>query len=185
MTMLIMNQRKTIKEMSKVIHALYDDDEKLLDGVKALRSSDIHIVDVYSPFPVHGLDIALGIPKTRLAICAFIYAMTGFVAAATMMWYMMIVDWPMNIGGKPSFSFIENLPAFVPILFEASVFCAAHGMVITFLLRSWILPGVSNKNPDPRTTDDLHLVELDLDDKEASEAVKILKSSGAKEINEK
>lgn len=183
--MLMKNQRKTTKKMSKVIHALYDDDVKLLDGVKALRSSEIHIEEVYSPYPVHGLDTAMGLPRTRLGICAFIYAMTGLTAAATMMWYMMIVDWPMNIGGKPSFSFIENVPAFVPILFEASVFCAAHGIVLTFLLRSWILPGVSNKNPDPRTTDDLHLLELNLDDKEASEALKILKKSGATEINEK
>jgi len=90
----------------------------------------------------------------------------------------------MNIGGKPSFSLIENLPSFVPILFESGVFCAAHGMVITFLLRSWILPGVSNKNPDPRTTDDLHLIELALDGKEATDATSILKKSGAVEINE-
>lgn len=185
MKMLMRNRQKTTKKMSKVIHALYDDDVKLISCVKELRSNDIIIKDVYSPYPVHGLDTALGLPKTRLAICAFIYAMTGLVACVVMIWYMMIVDWPMNVGGKPSFSFIENLPAFVPILFEASIFCAAHGMVLTFFLRSWILPGVSNKNPDPRTTDDLHLLELELDDKESSAALTILKKSGATEINEK
>ena len=52
--------------------------------------------------------------------------------------YIMIVDWPQNIGGKPSFSFIENMPAFVPIMFEMTVFHAAHLMVITFYLRSRI-----------------------------------------------
>ena len=101
-----------------------------------------------------------------------------------MMGYMNIVDWPMNIGGKPSFSFIENLPSFVPILFECGVFCAAHGMVLTFLLRSWILPGVSNTNPDPRTTDDKFLILLHLEDNEANDAESILKKSGAVEINE-
>jgi len=172
------------QKMSKTIHGFYADDEKLIEGVKELRSKGIHIKEVYNPYPVHGLDSAMGLPRTRLGICAFMYAMAGVTACLTMMWYMMIHDWPMNIGGKPSFSLIENLPAFVPILFESGVFCAAHGMVITFLLRSWILPGVSNKNPDPRTTDDLHLIELALDGKEATEAKSILKKSGAVEINE-
>jgi hypothetical protein len=51
-------------------------------------------------------------------------------------WYMNIFDWPMDIGGKPSFAFYKNLPAFIPVTFESTVLCAAHGMVITFLLRS-------------------------------------------------
>jgi hypothetical protein len=102
-----------------------------------------------------------------------------------MMTYMMIWDWPMDIGGKPSFTLIENLTAFVPILFESGVFCAAHGMALTFLLRSWVLPGVSAKNPDLRTTDDMHLIELSLDKEEADKAKDILTKCGAAEVNEK
>ncbi|MBN4072270.1 DUF3341 domain-containing protein, partial [Flavobacteriales bacterium AH-315-E23] len=59
-----------------------------------------------------------------------------------------------------------------------------HGMALTFLLRSWILPGVSNSNPDTRTTDDKFLVLLHLDEKDAKSAESILKNSGAVEINE-
>ena len=91
----------------------------------------------------------------------------------------------MDIGGKPSMSLIENITAFIPILFESGVFCAAHGMALTFLLRSWILPGVSAKNPDLRTTDDMHLIELSLDTKGAEEAKAILSKSGAVEVIEK
>ena len=104
---------------------------------------------------------------------------------ALMIWYMMIFDWPMNIGGKPSFSFIENIPAFVPVLFECGVFCAAHLMVLTFFLRSWLLPGVTAKNPDPRTTDDKFLIEIHIDsENDSKEVISILKQSGTVEINE-
>jgi hypothetical protein len=56
-------------------------------------------------------------------------------------WYFMILDWPMNIGGKPSqASTIRTSPAFVPVLFEFTVLCAAHGMAITYLIRNKTCP---------------------------------------------
>jgi hypothetical protein len=67
----------------------------------------------FTPFPVHGLDKAMGIPPTRLAICAFIYGCIGLTVATTMMNYIMIEDWPQDIGGKPSFAYYQNMPAFV------------------------------------------------------------------------
>ena len=147
----------------KILHALYDDDDKLMDAVKDLKASNFYIDEVYTPFPVHGLDKALGLKPTRLAILSFIYGCIGFSFAIFMMNYIMIVDWPQNIGGKPSFSFLENLPAFIPVSFEFSVFCAAHGMVITYLLRNGTLPGMPATNPDPRTTDDKFVMEITTD----------------------
>jgi hypothetical protein len=88
------------------------------------------------------------------------YATTGTTLALLGMWYFMISDWPMNIGGKPSFSLIENLPAFIPVTFEFSVLCGAHGMAITYLLRNGTLPGMPATNPDPRTTDDKFVMEI-------------------------
>ena len=99
-----------------------------------------------------------------------------------MMNYIMIADWPQNIGGKPSFSYIENMPAFVPIMFELTVFFAAHLMVITFYLRSRMWPFKKAENPDPRTTDDHFLVEINVDEVTGN-LKKILKDSGAIEIN--
>ena len=98
------------------------------------------------------------------------------------MYYIMIVDWPQNIGGKPSFSYLENMPAFVPIMFEMTVFHAAHLMVITFYLRSRMWPLKKAENPDPRTTDDHFLIELRSDKTEVS-LKKFLKQTGAVEIN--
>jgi hypothetical protein len=93
----------------------------------------------------------------------------------------MIEDWPQNIGGKPSFSFIENMPAFVPIMFELTVFFAAHLMVITFYLRSRLWPFKKAENPVLSTTDDKFLMELELNDRE-KELRGLLKKTGALEI---
>ena len=126
------------------------------------------IRDRYSPFPIHGIDPVIGIKRTRLAICSFMYAMTGTSLALLGMWYFMIQDWPMNIGGKPSFTLLENVTAFIPVTFEFSVLCGAHGMAITYLLRNGTLPGMPASNPDPRTTDDKFVVEITTDNNSMS-----------------
>lgn len=168
---------------TKVIHALYTDDDVLMSAVKAVKSEKHHIEEIYTPFPVHGLDKAMGLEPTRIAIAAFLYGCVGLIVATTMMNFIMIEDWPQNIGGKPSFSYIENMPAFVPIMFELTVFFAAHLMVITFYLRSRMWPLKEAENPDPRTTDDHFLIEI-ITDKPVAALKKLLKDSGAVEINE-
>ena len=75
------------------------------------------------------------------------------------------------------------MPAFVPIMFEMTVFHAAHLMVITFYLRSRMWPLKEAENPDPRTTDDHFLIEI-ITDKPVAALKKLLKDSGAVEINE-
>ena len=163
--------------MNKVFHVMYDDDDKLLEAARELVGKGIHVNDVYSPFPIHGIDPIIGVKRTRLAITSFMYAMTGTSLALLGMWYFMISDWPMNIGGKPSFSLFENVPAFIPVTFEFSVLCGAHGMAITYFLRNGTLPGMPAKNPDPRTTDDKFVMEImtsnnELDAKKLEAAIK-------------
>ena len=154
--------------MSKIFHVMYDDDAKVMAAAKALVGQGIRVKDVYSPFPIHGIDPIIGIKRTRLAIASFMYAMTGTSLALLGMWYFMINDWPMNIGGKPSFSLIENVTAFLPVTFEFSVLCGAQGMAITYLLRNGTLPGMPATNPDPRTTDDKFVVEITTDNNSMS-----------------
>ena len=154
--------------MSKIFHVMYDDDAKVMTAAGKLVGQGIQVKDVYSPFPIHGIDPVIGIKRTRLAICSFMYAMTGTSLALLGMWYFMIQDWPMNIGGKPSFSLLENVTAFIPVTFEFSVLCGAHGMTITYLLRNGTLPGMPASNPDPRTTDDKFVVEITTDNNSMS-----------------
>ena len=167
---------------SKFIHALYNDDDVLMSAVKAVKAEKHYIEEIYTPFPVHGLDKVMGLAPTRIAIAAFLYGCIGLAVATAMMNFIMIEDWPQNIGGKPSFSYIENMPAFVPIMFELTVFFAAHLMVITFYLRSRMWPFKKAENPDPRTTDDHFLMEIPIQDNE-KQLKTLLAKTGAVELH--
>ena len=169
-------------QKNKVIHALYTDDDVLMAAVKAVKAENHYIEEVYTPFPVHGLDKVMGLEPTRIAIASFMYGCIGLTVSVLMMNYIMIEDWPQNIGGKPSFSFIENMPAFVPIMFELTVFFAAHLMVITFYLRSRMWPFKRAENPDPRTTDDHFLIEIPINENE-KELKSLLTKTGAVELH--
>ncbi|MDA7580035.1 MAG: DUF3341 domain-containing protein [Crocinitomicaceae bacterium] len=172
----------------KVIYAMYDDDDVLKDGAKKLVSKGVKVTEVFSPFPIHGIDPIIGIENTRLGIMAFIYGLTGLTLATLGMRYFMIVDWPMNIGGKPNFSYLENILSFVPISFEFTVLCAAHGMAITYFLRNKTLPGMPAQNPDPRTTDDRFVIELRTSENSqftAKELEAMIKDTGIVELDQK
>ena len=166
---------------NKVVHAIYNDDDVLMDAVKQTRKAHHHIEEVFTPFPVYGLDKAMGLAPTRLAITSFIYGAIGLSTAIWMMNYIMISDWPQDIGGKPSFSYIENMPAFVPVMFELTVFFAAHLMVITFYMRSRLWPFKQAENPDVRTTDDHFLMEVAVNNNE-EELISFFNKTGAVEV---
>ncbi|MDB4648690.1 DUF3341 domain-containing protein [Crocinitomicaceae bacterium] len=171
----------------KVIYVMYDDDGVLKDGAKKLVSKGVKISDTFSPFPIHGIDPIIGVKNTRLGIMAFLYGLTGLTLATIGMRFFMIEDWPMNIGGKPSFSYLENILSFVPISFEFTVMCAAHGMAITYLLKNKTLPGMPAQNPDPRTTDDKFVMEIRTAENsiEEKELDKLIKDTGFIEIDKK
>lgn len=172
----------------KVIYAMYDDDDVLKHGAKKLVAKGVKVAEVFSPFPVHGIDPIIGVKNTRLGIMAFLYGMTGLTLVTIGMRYFMIVDWPMNIGGKPSMSYIQNMLAFIPITFEFTVLCAAHGMALTYFLRNKTLPGIPAQNPDPRTTDDRFVMEIRTSDNTqftAEELEALLKQTGIVELDQK
>jgi hypothetical protein len=152
-----------------------------MDAVKATRKAHHHIEEIYTPFPVHGLDKAMGLAPTRIAIAAFLYGCTGLTFATWLLNNIMISDWPQDIGGKPSFSYIQNMPAFVPVMFEETVFFAAHLMVITFYMRSKLWPFKKAENPDVRTTDDHFLMEVSVNNNE-DELTSFFQNTGAVEV---
>ncbi|HQV50845.1 MAG: DUF3341 domain-containing protein [Flavobacteriales bacterium] len=171
-----------------VIYAVYEDPEQLKDGARKLVSNGVKVKDVFSPFPVHGIDPIIGVTRTRLAIASFMFGLTGLALAILGITYFMIWDWPMNIGGKPNMTLYQNIPAFVPVMFEFTVLCAAHGMVITYLIRNKTLPGMPARNPDPRSTDDKFIIEVRTADNHghSSDAItSMLRSTPVFEINER
>ena len=168
---------------AKRLHVMFDDDDILLDAVKEIVKNKIYIHEVYTPFPVHGLDKAMRLKPTNISIATFFYGCIGLTVAVLMMYYIMIVDWPQDIGGKPSFTLIENIPSFVPIIFEMTVFFAAHLMVITFYMRSKLWPFKEAENPDPSTTDDKFLIDME-SGSNLSKTKTMLKKMGAISIKE-
>ncbi|MFT6865866.1 MAG: hypothetical protein ACJA08_000692 [Cyclobacteriaceae bacterium] len=172
-----------MSETKNFIVGVYEDEDVLLDAIRAVRSSGVKIHEVYSPFPVHGIDDVLGYKRSRLSIVAFMFGLLGTTLALTMQLGMMTVDWPMIIGGKDYAPF----PAFIPVTFELTVLLASFGMVGTFLIISNLKPWGKPKLMDIRITDDKHIVAVDLGNNKITEAAisKLLKDSGASEVNKK
>lgn len=159
----------------------YWDPEAVLEGLDKLTSQGVRIFDVFSPFPIHGVDPYLGSKRTRLTVAAFIYGCMGFLTAVTMMSLLYGVVWPMNIGGKPALAF----PSFVPITFELTVLFAAHGMVITFFIVGSYWPGKRARLLDIRQTDDVFIIAIDKSKVTDEAAVKaVFEQTGAYDISE-
>lgn len=166
------------------ITGVYDDDEVLLHAIKEVRSSGIKIHEVYSPYPVHGIDDYLGYKRSRLPIAAFLFGLLGTCLALTMQFYMMGYDWPMIIGGKDFAAF----PDFIPVTFELTVLLSAFGMVGVFFVSTDLKPWAQPRIFDLRITDDKHVMAIDIAKNSSIEVTKIediLKSSGATEVNKK
>ena len=134
--------------------------EELLDKIKELKSEGKEIQEVYTPFYVHGLDEALGLKRTRLGKATFLYGLIGLFFGCWLTYFTMIKDWPMDIGGKPNATFWQNLPAFVPVIFELVVYFAAHLLVISFFIRSRLYPFKKAENPIKRSSDDKFVIQV-------------------------
>lgn len=133
-----------------VLFGLYDDEETLLAAVKEANSRHLDIMEVFTPFPVHGLDPLLGLEESRLHQAGFVYGALGTLTAFGFMTWVFTRDWPIIFGGKPYWS----VPAFIPITFELTVLFAAVGMVFTFYIISGLGPGAEPMRLHDRITDD-------------------------------
>ncbi len=165
---------------NKYTIGIYEDEDVVLSAVKKLRDAGIKIDDVYSPYPVHGMEHAMGYKRSKLPVAAFLFGMTGTFLALLMQGYMMAVDWPMIIGGKDYASV-----TFVPVTFELTVLLSAFGMVGTFLVVSNLKPWGKTKSPDIRSTDDKHVMVIAEEGQDVNHIHSLLKETGASEINQK
>lgn len=166
----------------KYLVGVYDDDDTVLHAVPKLRKAGVKIEEVYSPFPIHGMDDALGHPRTRLGIAAFIFGVLGCSFALALMTWTMGVDWPMIIGGKDPIS----IPNYIPITFELTVLFTAFGMVFTFFITNGLGPTTHfHERFDVRSTDNKFIMAINVSNNTMSEdAISLaLRDSGADEIN--
>lgn len=166
--------------IKKFVVGSFEEENVLFSAVKSVRRAGYKIHDVYTPFPIHGLDKALGLRETSLHTMGFIYGITGTSIALGGMGWIFTSDWPLNIGGKPHFP----LPAFIPITFELTVLLSAVGMVYTFCWLCQLMPGVKKHHFNLRSTDDVFTMVIECTAESNEENIKgLLKESGAIEIN--
>lgn len=144
-------------ENKRILFGLYDDETVLLEAVKEARQDHLDILDVYSPFPVHGLDKQLGLAESRLHIVGFLFGVVGALTAFLSMSWMFTKEWPMIIGGKPYWS----VPAFIPITFEITVLFASIGMVVVFYAVNGLSPRKHTEILHPSITDDKFAIAFD------------------------
>lgn len=164
----------------KFVVGCFSEEAVLFDAVKKVRKAGYKLHDVYTPFPIHGLDKAMGLRDTSIHTAGFIYGIFGTTTALSFISWVFTKDWPLNIGGKPHFA----LPAWVPIMFEFTVLCAAVGMVLTFCYLCQLAPFVKKHHFHERATDDLFVMVIECTAKtNEGEASSFLNSIGAKEVN--
>lgn len=165
--------------VKKFIVGSFDDEVVLFPAVKSVRKSGHKIYDIYTPFPIHGLDKAMGLRDTSLHTAGFIYAAIGTATALGFISWALAVDWQIVFGGKPFFS----LPAWIPIMFELTVLFSSVGMVLTFCYLCQLAPFVKKDHFNPRSSDDLFVMVLESTDRtNDAEAIAFLESLGAKDV---
>ena len=138
----------------------FEKEEDILSVTRESHAQGLKIADIYTPYAVHGLDVAGGLKPSRLPwICFFL----GLFGAAFKVWFEFwttAVSWPINVGGKPW----NSLPAFVPVTFEVMVLFAGVSTVIGFVIASRLWPGKKAELPDLRVTDDRFVLVLEQTD---------------------
>lgn len=165
--------------VKKFIVGSFSDEEVLFPAVKQVRKAGYKIHDVYTPFPIHGLDKVMGLRDTSLHTAGFIYAICGTATAFFFITWVFTTDWQLNIGGKPFFA----LPAWIPIIFELTVLFSSVGMVLTFCYLCQLAPFVKKEHFNPRSTDDTFVMALEATPRTGeADTMAFLQSLGAVDV---
>ena len=158
----------------------FSDPEDLVRAGRKIHQMGYTNLDAMSPFPVHGIDAAIGVPYSRLGWIVILIAVCGSATALLLQWWCGVVNYPLVIGGKPLFDFSFS----IPITFELTVLFSAFASVIgMFALNG--LPRLyhpsSNYRMAHRATDDRFILVIEANDPkfDAQATVEHMKSVGA------
>jgi hypothetical protein len=168
--------------MNRNLMGVYEKEHEVIRATCTLRERGYEIVDVFTPYPVHGLDRAMGLRPSRITWVCFAL---GALGAAGMLWFQIwasAVDWAVNVGGKP----LVSLPAFIPVTFEMAVLMAGLGTIATLLLRARLFPWVKPALAHPRVTDDRFVLAIRQTDADLDPgmAERLMRECGAVEVHE-
>ena len=133
-----------------IVVGTFENGADIVAAARSAREAGLTILDAYTPYAVHGLDEAMALPPSRLSLVCLVAGATGAVLKLWFELWTAMVDWPLNVGGKPD----NSLPAFVPITFEVMVLFAGIGTVLALFAVARLWPGRRARMPVERVTDD-------------------------------
>lgn len=157
---------------------------ELMRACEKLKNAGYRQFDAHTPFPVHGLEKAMGLPPSKLPWVVLLCGATGLLSAIALT-YFCSTDYPLTISGKPAFSY----QAYVPVMFELTVLFSAFGTFFGMWglnrLPAYYHPTMTHPS-FPRATDDAFFVSVEAKDPkyDASKTKKLLEELGAREIVE-
>ena len=169
--------------MGRRLHiGAFDDAHDLLHAVTACRAHGLEVVDVISPYPVHGLDEALGLRRSRLPWVCLAGGVAGLSLGLWFQYWSSATDWPVDVGGRP----FDSLPAFMVVAFETTILFAGLATAAALLLRCRLRPSRLPRPGLERTTDDeLLLVVREVDARFAPGThAAVLTEHGARDVRE-
>ncbi len=157
--------------------------KELIDIARLVNKNGYKKYDTFSPFPIHGIDKAMNLQKSKLGWIVFSHGLIGFTGAIAMIYFMMVYDYPLNISGKP----FMNIPAWIPVIFELTILLSAFGAVFgMFFLNG--LPKLNHplftSENFKKATDDGFFICIEADDPQfdREKVEKLLKDAGATNI---
>ncbi|MCP4191949.1 MAG: DUF3341 domain-containing protein [Planctomycetaceae bacterium] len=122
--------REGIRVQPQGLLARFRNQTELLAAAKELRQYGLVRMDAFSPFPIHGMDQALGIPRSRLPFLVLWVGIAAGVAALGFQYWTNTVDYPFVVSGKPLFSLPANIPVAFEVIILAAAFAAFFGMLV-------------------------------------------------------
>ena len=169
--------------MRRTLVAVFDHEQDLLNAVRVSRREGLKIIDVFTPYAVHGLERELGWGPSKLPWVCFLLGLTGAALKVWFEFWTTAVDWPVNVGGKP----FNSLPAFVPVTFEVMVLFAGMSSVLALVFVAKLYPGKSPVLPVPGVTDDRFALLVERADAafDTAAATQLLRDVGAVEVEER
>jgi hypothetical protein len=161
----------------------FDSPEALVEAGKKMYALGYRSIDAMTPFPVHGIDDAIGIPRSKIGWIAICAAIIGVLTAQALIYYVGVINYPLVIGGKPLFDFTFT----IPVTFELSVlFTGITTTIAIFALNG--LPRLyhpaMNYRHSHRATDDRFLLLVESDDPKfhPQKTAEDLRSAGASDV---
>lgn len=110
--------------------AEFETEEQILAAAHRARDAGYKKMDCYTPFPIHGLAEAINFDEPKIPWLVFAGGVTGAVGGYALQWYTSVIDYPLNVGGRP----LNSWPLFIPIAFECTILLAAFAAVFGMLL---------------------------------------------------